>query len=253
LKGSDESVPVIGIPTSSRDENGRFSLAGTYVDAVRRAGGLPLLLPPGEPRLDVFINLIDGLLLPGGGDVDPKLYGGSQHETLYGVDPARDDAEIRLARHAVASGMPALCICRGAQVLNVALGGTLIEHLPDVVGESVLHRMGAAAPPASTTGPKLPKGHIVHPIEITSGTRLAGMLGGAPKTPSSSHHQAIKKVAPDLRVAARAADGTIEAVELPSHPWLFAVQWHPEVNAGQDPTEQKLFDELVAAARRRKA
>ena len=247
MSGSKTSVPVIGIPTSSRDENGRFGLPATYVDAVRRAGGLPLLIPPGETQLDAFLEMIDGLILPGGGDIDPKLYGGADHATLYGVDPARDAAEIHLARHAVKSGMPTLCICRGAQVLNVALGGTLIEHLPDAVGEEVHHR----APPGQQAAAEspLPKGHIVHPIEMVPGTRLATMLGAGPTAPSSSHHQAIKSLAPDLRVAARAPDGTIEAVELPTHPWLFAVQWHPEVSAGRDRIEQKLFDELVATAR----
>jgi putative glutamine amidotransferase len=229
-------TPVIGIPTSSRDENGRVGLPAAYVEGVRRAGGLPFLLPPGEPRLEAFIELIDGLLLPGGGDVDPRLYGGQDHATLYGIDAARDEAEIRLACHAAESGMPLLCVCRGAQVLNVALGGTLIEHLPDVVGETVLHRAR-------------PKGHIPHPVDLVPGSRLAALLGRAPAAPSSSHHQAIRRVASDLAVAAYAADGTIEAVEMPSHPWLFAVQWHPEVSATKDPTEQKLFDGLVRAAR----
>jgi putative glutamine amidotransferase len=196
----------------------------------------------------VFIGLIDGLLLPGGGDVDPRLYGGTQHPTLYGVDAARDAAEIALARHAAESGLPALCICRGAQVLNVALGGTLIEHLPDVVGEDVWHRDPSGARAPASAAP-LPKGHVPHPVRLVEGTRLAAMLGGGPKAPSSSHHQAVRRVASDLRVAAHAPDGTIEALELPSHPWLFAVQWHPEVSAARDPAEQLLFDEFVRAAR----
>src|SRR5262245_28620252 len=128
---SRASTPVIGIPTSSKDENGRFGLPAGYVEGVRRAGGIPWLLPPGETRLDAFLAAIDALLLPGGGDVEPARYGGRDHATLYGVDAARDDAEIRLARHSAESGLPMLCICRGAQVLNVALGGTLFEHLPD--------------------------------------------------------------------------------------------------------------------------
>jgi putative glutamine amidotransferase len=234
------STPVIGIPTSTKDENGRVGLPAGYVDAVRRAGGLPILVPPGERRLDVVLGLVDALLLPGGGDVDPKLYGGSDHPTLYGIDADRDSAEVRLARHAAESGMPLLGICRGAQVVNVALGGTLIEHLPDTVGEDTPHRAK-------------PKGHIVHPVTLVAGTKLQAFLGAPPRTPSSSHHQAIRKVAPGLVVAALAPDGTVEAVELPSHPWFFAVQWHPEVNAGRDATEQKLFDGLVEAARARPA
>lgn len=237
---SPEAPPIIGIPTASRDEDGRVGVKAAYVDAVRRAGGLPWILPPGEPRLEAFLALVDGLLLPGGGDVDPKHYGGAAHPTIYGVDAARDEADLRLCRHAAATGLPVLGVCRGAQVMNVALGGTLVEHLPDVVGEKVLHRAR-------------PSGHIVHPIELAPESKLAGLLGGGPATPSSSHHQAIGRVAPGLDIAARAPDGTIEAVEMRSHPWLFAVQWHPEVNAARDPVEQRLFDRLVEAARRREA
>jgi putative glutamine amidotransferase len=168
--------------------------------------------------------------------VDPGHYGGRRHETIYGIDPERDDTEIRLSRDAAATGLPSLCICRGVQVLNVALGGTLIEHLPDEVGEKVLHRAR-------------PKGHVPHPVELVSGSKLAEMLGAAPAAPSSSHHQAIRELAPDLRVAARAHDGTIEAVEHRTHRWLFGVQWHPEVSAATDPVEQRFFDELVRTAR----
>jgi putative glutamine amidotransferase len=182
------------------------------------------------------LDLIDGVLLPGGGDVDPALYGGARHATLYGIDAARDEAEIRLARHAAASDLPLLGVCRGAQVLNVALGGTLFEHLPDVVGDRVAHRAK-------------PSGHIVHPVELVASSQLAKLLGGAPRTPSSSHHQAIKKLGKGLREAAHAPDGTIEAVEMPGHRWLYAVQWHPEVNAARDTVEQELFDGLVRAAR----
>jgi putative glutamine amidotransferase len=240
MGGSRDEPPIIGIPTASKDDEGRVSVKAGYVEAIRRAGGLPWILPPDEPRLEAFLSLVDGLLLPGGGDVDPKRYGGAAHPTIYGVDAARDEADIRLSRHAARTGLPVLGVCRGAQVLNVALGGTLVEHLPDVVGEKVLHRAR-------------PSGHIVHPIELSAESRLADFLGHAPATPSSSHHQAIGRVAPGLAIAARAPDGTIEAVEMRSHPWLFAVQWHPEVNAARDPVEQRLFDRLVEAAREHKA
>jgi putative glutamine amidotransferase len=213
-------------------------LKSAYVDAVRRAGGLPWLLPPGEGRIEAFLEIVDGLLLPGGGDVDPARYGGRDHATVYGVDAERDETEIDLARHAARTGLPLLGVCRGAQVLNVALGGTLVEHLPDLVGQKVPHRAD-------------PSGHIVHDVELVDGSRLAALLGAAPKTPSSSHHQAIRRVAEGLEAAAYAPDGTIEAVEMPAHPWLFAVQWHPEVNAHRDSVEQRLFDGLVAAARGR--
>jgi putative glutamine amidotransferase len=215
-------------------------LKAGYVEGIRRAGGVPWLLPPGEERLDTFLDRIDGLLLPGGGDVEPSIYGGQAHATIYGVDAERDETEIRLARHAAGSGMPLLGVCRGAQVINVALGGTLVEHVPDVVGEKILHRAN-------------PSGHVVHEVRIVAGSRLASLLGSVPGTPSSSHHQSIRRIGAGLAAAAYAPDGIIEAVELPSHPWLFAVQWHPEVNAHRDPIEQRLFDGLVAAARNDRA
>jgi putative glutamine amidotransferase len=230
------SKPVIGIPTSTRDDHGRIGLPAGYIEAVRRAGGAPWLLPAGETDLDAFLEVIDALILPGGGDVAPALYGGADHPEIYGVDAGRDESEIRLVRHAVESDLPLLCICRGAQVLNVALGGTLIEHLPDVVGESTPHR-------------GRPRGHVPHPVDLVAGTRLEKLLGRPPAAPSSSHHQAIRKVAPGLAVTAHAPDGTIEAVEMASHRFLIAVQWHPEVSAARDPIEQRLFDALVAEVR----
>jgi putative glutamine amidotransferase len=131
--------------------------------------------------------------------------------------------------------VPTLGVCRGLQVINVALGGTLHEHLPDVVGESVLHRL----PPRVPTP---------HELEVLPGTRLAGILGETRFTASSWHHQAIDEVAPGLEVAARAPDGTIEAVEMPRHRWLVAVQWHPELTAAVEPLQQRVFDALARAA-----
>jgi putative glutamine amidotransferase len=232
------AAPVIGLPTYPPNQSGRFHLPAAYVTAVRRAGGLPLLIPPGEPRLaDVFEHL-DGVLLTGGGDVDPELYGGEAHERIAEVDRGRDDSEIALVRATLETGKPTLAICRGTQLLNVALGGSLIEHLPDVVGDAIVHR------PAT-------KGELVfHPISIREGTRLASILGVLATEPSSDHHQAIRQVAAGLEVSARAPDGTIEGVELPEHPFLVGVQWHPEDTAADDPHQQRLFDALVAAARR---
>jgi putative glutamine amidotransferase len=132
--------PLIGITTYGRDENKRFHLPAAYVDAVRRAGGLPILIPPGEPDLDQLLPLLDGIILPGGGDVEPALYQGKKHETIYNLDPERDNSEIELARKLIDQDLPLLGICRGLQVINVALGGTLIEHLPDEVGEATAPR-----------------------------------------------------------------------------------------------------------------
>jgi putative glutamine amidotransferase len=143
-----------------------------------------------------------------------------------------------LARHLVTQDMPLLGICRGTQVINVALGGTLIEHLPDVMGEAVLHR----APP------RVP---VEHEVAIEPASRLASIVGESRLTAASWHHQAIRQPGTGLQVVAHAPDGTIEAVEKPGHPWLIAVQWHPELTAADDPLQQRLFDGLVEAAKRR--
>jgi putative glutamine amidotransferase len=211
------------------------NLPRKYVDAVRRAGGHPLLLAPGEPDLQGLVERFDALLLAGGGDVEPVIYGGEAHPSIYGTDPERDADELALARIAVDSGLPTLAICRGMQVLNVALGGTLHEHLPDVVGETVAHR----APPREP---------VPHGVAVESGSLVARTMGACAITPMSWHHQAIDRLADGLGVVARAPDGVVEAVELDDHPWIVAVQWHPELTAASDPTQQALFDGLVAAA-----
>lgn len=233
------TAPVIGITTYGCDERKRYSLPVEYVAAVQRAGGLPLLIPPGSERPERYLDLVDGIILAGGGDLDPKHYGGDQHETLYGVDLARDELELALAREIVRRRQPAFAICRGMQVLNVALGGTLIEHLPETFGEKVLHR-------------KPPRDPTPHGVRITPASRLATIAGVTEMQPLSWHHQGIRALAPGLKAVAHAPDGAIEAVELESHPWLIAVQWHPELSAETDPSQQRLFDALVAATTQRK-
>lgn len=230
--------PVIGITTYGRDERGRYTLPGEYVDAVERAGAVPVLIPPAPRHAARYLELVDGVVLAGGGDIDPAHYRGAPHDSSYGVDTSRDALELELARRIVERRAPTLAICRGLQVLNVALGGTLIEHLPAVVGEDVLHR----APPREPTP---------HAVAITPGSRLAAIAGTTECAPMSWHHQAVRTLAPGLEVVARAPDGTIEAVEMRAHPWLIAVQWHPELTAAQDPAQQRLFDALVGAAQGR--
>ena len=230
----DGNAPFIGVTTYGRGPHNRFILPAEYVDAVRRAGGIPLLLPPGEARLDAVLPLLKAVVLTGGGDLDPDLYGGKHHETIYMVEPERDRSEIELARRVFDLGVPTLAICRGSQLLNVCEGGSLIEHLPDVVGEEVSHR----APPREP---------IAHPVRVLPGSRLAGILGATDFSCMSWHHQAIRRVAPGFEVVAHAPDGTIEGLEMPSHPWLVAVQWHPELTAAEDPVQQRLFDALVEA------
>ena len=232
-----EIRPLIGITTYGRDENNRYSLPAEYVESVRRAGGIPLLIPPGEADVAALMTRIDGLILAGGGDLDPALYAGRSHDTIYMVDSERDQSELALTHAVLRGDMPTLGICRGAQVINVACGGTLIEHLPDVVGNEIAHR-------------NIPLSATLHPVQVKSDSRLADLLGAAEVVPASWHHQALREIGAGLRAVAWAPDGTIEAAEMDTHPWLFAIQWHPELTAAEDPTQQRLFDEFVQACRR---
>lgn len=228
-------APLIGITTYPADERGRYTLPGEYVAAVQRAGAVPLLIPPVPEHAERYLALVDGLVLAGGGDLDPATYGGAAHATIYNLDARRDALELLLARRLVERGTPTLAICRGLQVLNVALGGTLIEHLPDAVGDTVAHR----APPREP---------VPHAVTIEPGSLLARTAGVTEMSPLSWHHQAVKRLAPGLRAVAHAPDGTVEALEAERHPWLLAVQWHPELSAANEPAQQKLFDELARRA-----
>ena len=232
------ATPVIGLTSYGRDQAGAYALPVDYIDSIVRTGGAPVLLPPGKGMLDVAERL-DGLILSGGGDLDPARYDGAQHESMYMVDGDRDAGELALANHAVQRQLPCLCICRGAQVLNVALGGTLIPHLPERVGDGFAHRVP----------PRRPAFHEVH---INSGSRLACVLDGDHAFVASWHHQAVDRIGEGLHISARAPDGTIEALELPDHPFLIAVQWHPEITAAYQPDHQALFDALIAATTKRK-
>ena len=228
-------APLIAVTTYGRNDNGEFFLPAEYIDSIRRAGGIPLLIAPGETRWEEVLHSVDGLVLTGGGDLDPGLYGAAGHETIYMVDTERDALELSCAQRAVESGLPTLGICRGTQVLNVVGGGTLHTHLPDVVGEAVKHR----APPRDP---------ISHGVTVRPGTRLAEIVEDLEFPCASWHHQAIRDVAPGWEVTAHAPDGIIEAMELPSHPFLVAVQWHPELTAAEDPRQARLFEALVEAA-----
>ncbi|MFB4281109.1 gamma-glutamyl-gamma-aminobutyrate hydrolase family protein [Nonomuraea sp. MTCD27] len=202
-----------------------------YVEQVVRAGGQPVLLPPAGDPAGVVPGL-DGLILAGGGDIDPARYGQDAQERTGYVRKFRDEAEFSLLATALDAGLPYLGVCRGLQVLNVALGGTLLQHLPDAVGHTD-HCPGPGR-----------FGHL--PVTPTPGTRLAKALGEDPVTVPHYHHQAVDRLAPGLTVTATAADGTIEAVELDSGRFAgrftVAVQWHPE--AAED---HALFEALVAA------
>ena len=227
--------PLIGITTNDRWEF-YYKLRVEYVDAVRRAGGIPVMLPPGEPHLDDLLLRMDGIILSGGVDVDPARYQGDvTHKTLSRFEFDRDEMEIKLTQKLMEMDLPMLYICRGIQVMNVALGGSLIEHLPDVVGNKVRHQEPSKDP-------------LPHVVTIDSTSRLAEIIGQKEVTTASWHHQAVREIAPGFNVVARAADGTIEALENGNKPNLVAVQWHPELSAAYDPSQQALFDWLVQEA-----
>jgi putative glutamine amidotransferase len=201
-----------------------------YVQAVERAGARALLVPPTEEGVGETLDALDGVIFSGGSDLDPEHYGQEPHPETYGVTPDRDRAELALLREALARDMPVLAICRGSQVLNVARGGDLLQHLPEVVGdEKHKHSPGTFSD---------------HDVIVEEGTRLAELLPA--RTPvKSHHHQGFGRLGEGLRVAAHAEDGAIEAVEDPSHRFAIGVLWHPE--AGDDAA---LFEEFVAQARR---
>jgi len=204
-----------------------------YVNAVKRAGGRPLLLPPSEDGVDETLAAVDGLIFSGGSDLDPELYGQEPHAETVGVVAARDRAELVLLTAALARDLPVLAICRGSQVLNVALGGDLVQHLPDVVGdERHKHTPGEFAD---------------HDVTLEEGTRIGALLGDRAPV-KSHHHQGIGRLGNGLRASAHAEDGVVEAIEDPARRFTLGVLWHPE--AGED---LKLFEALVEEAARFRA
>jgi putative glutamine amidotransferase len=228
--------PLIGLTTRAKDPEGRYGLSDRYVDCVRRAGGQPVLLPPGETEMAMLLARLEGLILTGGGDMDPSSYGGVPHPEIYGVDRCRDRDEILATQYAVAARLPLFGICRGIQVVNVALGGTLMEHLPDHVGEAVVHRL----PEKKETN---------HWVKVISGSFVAKIFDQEEFLVPSCHHQAIDRLAPPFKVAALAPDGIIEALEMPDHPFFVGVQWHPELS--ELPLQQKLFEAFIHASERK--
>jgi len=227
-------IPKIGITTYGRDEKGNFYLPGEYVDSVRAAGGLPLMLAPGESNIAAILEILDGIIFAGGGDFDPAVYDGEPHPTIARTDAERDSFELALAKAVFQTEMPVLGICRGFQLLNIVTGGDLIAHLPEKYGEEIDHR--------EDNGDE-----IEHEIEITSG-KLSGIFSQNKLKIMSKHHQALGKIADCWQVTANAADGVIEALEHKTHPWMVAVLWHPELSPN-DPEQERLFEEFVRVSR----
>jgi anthranilate synthase component 2/putative glutamine amidotransferase len=235
---SNVSRPRIGITTSLEPavwgiwERDVALLPRVYLDAVVAEGGVPLLLPPVGTDPTV-LDVLDGLIISGGCDVDPSSYGAEPHEETTGTRPGRDIHESALITAALDREIPLLAICRGLQMLNVTLGGTLEQHLPDV-GAHEQHR-----PSPAVFGRTEVK---IEPDTLTSS------LFGEQTSVHCYHHQALGTVADDLQVTARAADGTVEAAEVAGHNFALGVQWHPEEN----PEDLRLFRALISAAARRR-
>lgn len=239
-----ESKPIIGITGYGASEiamkNHHYDAflmsPAQYTDAVMRAGGIAVVIPPVSEGAQRLLERLDGIIFSGGTDIYPDLYGGNVgHPDLFPHDHMRDHVELELLRHAITlPDLPILGICRGAQMLNVALGGSLLEHLPDHIDEDI-HRNDKGL-------------WIIHDIHVTEGSKLADAMGAITVHTTSAHHQAIDKVAKGLTVTARSSDDVIEAVELQTHPWCLGVQWHPKTTAKEDETQQGLFDALVKQA-----
>ena len=213
-----------------------------YLAALERAGAAPVVLSPralDDAEARALLARVDGLLFLGGPDVDPTLYGGGAHPTIVRTDVSDDRFEIALAEAALTDRVPMLAICRGIQVLNVALGGTLIAHLPDIDGVGAHGRPG------------VPNGAAANKVTLEPGSLLASAMGAERVTSSCHHHQALDRLGEGVRVTARSDDGVIEGVEVEGA-WALAVQWHPEDTAGEDPAQQALFDTLVTEARARR-
>jgi putative glutamine amidotransferase len=218
-----------------------------YVRTLTDAGAVPLLVPPLRGDADTLRALyerLDGLFCTGGVDIDPAHYGEERHACCDRGDSDRDWTELTLIRWALADGKPFFGVCRGIQALNVALGGSLYQHVPEQLPHALKHDYFPSADPA---GPYT-REYLAHPVRVEAGSRLARMLGETDLPVNSMHHQGIKRLAPGLTATARAPDGLIEGVERPNGSFCVGVQWHPEELAASQPPMRRLFTEFVAAA-----
>jgi gamma-glutamyl-gamma-aminobutyrate hydrolase PuuD len=227
--------PIVGITSYVEDAAwGYWQLEAAlipqmYVEAVERAGGRALVVPPSEEGVEETLDALDGLLLSGGADLDPAGYDAEPHPATNNIRPARDRAELALLEGALARDMPVLAVCRGSQILNVARGGDLVQHLPEVIGDEH-HR-------------ETPGTFSRHPVRIEDDSQLGSLIPEHGPV-ASSHHQGFGRIGDGLREVAWADDGTVEGLEDPSHRFAVGVLWHPE--AGED---ARLFEALVAEAR----
>ena len=242
------TFPLIGVSMSITVKTSpeRAFVNSTYLNAIQQAGGVPVALPAQlSPRSwERLAARLEGILLTGGGDIDPTLFGETPHPTLSDVSPMRDTFEATAARWALEHGVPLLCVCRGLQVLNVALGGSLYQDVGTEPGTQLEHSQ------------KGPRDEPTHKVKVTPGSRLAEVMGADEVEVNSMHHQAIKTLGRGLTASAWAPDQLVEGVELPtSDSFVLGVQWHPEGLIEHSDPARRLFSALVthaAAARARK-
>ena len=237
--------PIIGCATYRKNISQArpidiYGLMPSYTEAITKAGGIPLLIPLGlsEDELEIILNQVDGLLLPGGGDIAPGYYKGRNDIPMWSIDKERDRTELFLSRLAVNQEVPFLAICRGLQVLNVALGGTLLEDIKSLVPDALNHDLPE----------HLPRSFLAHTVELFPDSTLFRHMQMRKSRVNSIHHQAIRDLAPELTVTAKSSDGIIEAVEIDGSAFAVGVQWHPENLVDNDPAMLALFAGLTEAA-----
>ena len=237
----DISSPKIGVTLDSEKAGGYskfpwYALRRNYAGAVAAAGGLPIPLPHLPSAAEAYLDVIDGLVVTGGAfDVDPAMFGAAERHESVETKPDRTAFELAMLRGAIARDMPVLGICGGQQLLHVALGGALIQHIPDAVPDALAHEQPN------------PRDEPGHHVDVVPGTQLARIVGAGPLHVNSAHHQAAADEPEGLTVNARAPDGVIEGVEVPGKRFCIGVQWHPEFFI--DPGDRALFDAFVAACR----
>src|SRR6266550_4497804 len=231
-------IAVTGVPIVAGGvlgwRQGAVACTAAYLEALERAGADPVIVPPNrldEAEAGARLGRFDGVLLTGGGDIDPALYGQETRAEVAHVSPARDEFEIPLVRAAIDRGIPTLCICRGAQVLNVALGGTLHQHINDRE-ELVAHRNEDGSD------------GVLHEVRANPGSRVMKAMGVERARTFSHHHQALADLGAGLVPVAWAEDGLLEGIEMDDG-WVLGIQWHAEATAAADPTQQALFEALV--------
>lgn len=229
--------PLIGV-TSDLDNNNDTLVQSRYIQAIRLAGGVPVVLPVGMDGIEELCERLDGLLLIGGEDIDPFLYGEEPHLKLGKVSPVRDRMELALIHGMAKLDKPILGICRGHQLLNVAFGGTIYQDIHAQLSGDLLQHLQRTDLEFAT-----------HSVDIVQGSKLAELAGASEIRVNTLHHQAVKDVKAPLVVTARARDGVIEALESREHKFVVGVQWHPEAMVdGQDAVASKLFERFIEVA-----